>query len=316
MSSSDTENVGLSYFDLHCDTLTELTARGEPLEYGSTHVSLKKTAVYRHYAQVFAIFCHPDLSPEEGRELFRKSVAGSASAMTEGKVTPYLSVENATILGTDSGYSEKLARCGVRFITPVWSGDNPLGGAYNTDSGLTSLGKDAVKHMIECGIIPDVSHSSLRTFDEIADTAALKGVPFVATHSNSRSVCDHPRNLYDGQFRTVMQSGGIVGISLCRMHLSENDLCNIDNIVDHIEHYFGLGGEHSVCLGCDFDGVDTLPDGIQSAADLPRLYQRMSQRGFSESQINDVFYNNAAIFFEKNSIKPLSEAETVATDIL
>lgn len=316
MSLPDTEKIGLSYFDLHCDTLTELTTRGEPLENGSTHVSLEKVSLYLRYAQVFAIFCHPDLSAADARELFRKSVSKNADAMLSGKVTPYLSVENATILGSDAGYSERLARCGVRFITPVWSDSNPLGGAYNSEDGLTVFGKDAVKNMIDCGIIPDVSHSSLRTFDEIADAASAHGIPFIATHSNSRSICDHPRNLYDSQFRAVIRSGGIVGISLCRMHLSENDACGIDDIIDHIEYFFGLGGEHSVCLGCDFDGVDTLPDGIHSATDLPRLYQRMEQRGFDKSQINDVFYNNAAGFFEKNSIKPLSEAEAVATDIL
>ena len=85
------------------------------------------------------------------------------------------------------------------------------------------------------------------------------------------------------------------------MHLTESwrEKCTVDDIVDHIEHYISIGGENAVCLGCDFDGTESLPVEIDSIATLYRLADAMSARNFSDELIGAIFYQNAYNFLKR-----------------
>lgn len=299
----------LSYFDLHCDTLTCIKD-GQDLRVGTDQLSLEKAAIYKRYSQVFAIFSSPSLSGEESRKLFRTAIGRCRTELvTSVGFTPYLSVENATMLEGRLDRVDALAGCGVRLIAPVWKGENELGGAHDTDIGLTDFGTAVTDRMLDLGIVPDVSHASERSFYMIAERAALHGKPIIASHSDSYSVCRHSRNLRDAQFSKIVRCGGIVGINLCPFHLSPDADPNIDTIIDHIDRYMSLGGEHTVCFGCDLDGIESLPRGINSIASIAQIADRMTKRGYSDAQIRAIFFDNAINFFEKNRILPLSDAE-------
>ena len=150
--------------------------------------------------------------------------------------------------------------------------------------------------MLVINIVPPA-----KVIDEIASLAAAAKKPIIATHSNANSVAVHPRNLTDDQFGKIKQSGGIVGISFARSHLCDKgtSAAQIDNIIDHIEYFLGLDGQHTVCLGCDFDGIEETPDSIDSIADLYRLADAMSAKNFSDELIYSIFYQNAANFLKK-----------------
>lgn len=154
-----------------------------------------------------------------------------------------------------------------------WSGENALGGGYDTNSPLTHLGRSVVKMAFDLGITIDVSHSSQKVIDEIAEMAASARRPILASHSDSNTIAVHPRNLTDEQFTKIKRCGGIVGISLARAHLCGNDanISSIASIIEHIEYFLGLDGQHTICLGCDFDGIETTPEGIGSIDQLDRL---------------------------------------------
>ena len=158
-----------------------------------------------------------------------------------------------------------------------------------------------MKLAFDLGIVIDVSHSSAKVVDEIAEMAADVKKPIIATHSNSNSVAVHPRNLTDNQFTKIKQSGGIVGISLAQSHLcgKTTSLATIDDLINHIEYYLGLDGQHTVCLGCDFDGIEITPDKIDSIADLYKLADALSAKNFSDELINAIFYQNAHNFLKK-----------------
>jgi membrane dipeptidase len=105
-------------------------------------------------------------------------------------------------------------------------------------------------------------------------------------------------------FCRIKNAGGIVGISLYRLHLTNKKACGIDTIITHIEHYLSLGGEKTVCLGCDLDGIPDLPDDIEDIGDIYKIADRLSQLNYPSCLIEDIFFNNANNFVKNNKIIP------------
>ena len=83
-------------------------------------------------------------------------------------------------------------------------------------------------------------------------------------------------------------------------HLSTGDRCSIADVIAHIEHFCALGGENHICLGCDFDGIDATPAGLEYVDRLPRLASELSRLGYRDELINKIFYDNAQRFIFKN----------------
>ena len=307
-------------FDLHCDTPYRIFKEGVSLKNNDLHVSLDKLSPYSKYAQIAAIWSDSSLSDEEAYASFwrilnkfkceieanrqRAAICRSYdeySHLPERFAAFFLAIEDARILSGNVERIREVYDAGIRFISLNWMGENALGGGYDTNSPLTHLGRTVASLALDLGMILDVSHSSARVFDEVAELAISAKRPIIATHSNSNSVAVHPRNLTDDQFAKINQSGGIVGISLARSHLcgKGNHIAEISNIIEHIEYYLGLDGQHTVCLGCDFDGIETTPNGISSIAELYKLADAMSAKNFSDELINAIFYQNALNFFKK-----------------
>lgn len=307
-------------FDLHCDTPYRMCKEKQPLKSNDLHIALDKTMYLSRYAQIAAIWSDQDLSDEDAYNAFwrilnnfkqeiesnrqRAAICSSYeefSQLPESVAAFFLAVEDARILSGNVERIRELYDAGVRFLSLNWMGENALGGGYDTNSPLTHLGRTVVQLAFDLGMIMDVSHSSARVIDEIASLAAEAKRPIIATHSDSNSIAVHPRNLTDDQFTKIKQSGGIVGISFAKPHLCGKGkaIAQIDDIIDHIEYFLGLDGQHTVCLGCDFDGIGTTPDGINSIADLYRLADAMSAKNFSDELIHAIFYQNAVNFFKK-----------------
>ena len=140
----------------------------------------------------------------------------------------------------------------------------------------------------------DMSHISEAGF---YDVVAISRKPVIAGHSNSAAVMRHKRNLTDAQFTELVKCGGGAGVNLYPDFLGGGK--NIASVVSHIEHFLSLGGRHSVFLGCDFDGVDSLPDGITDVQDLEKLYCELLRRNFSEDCVRDIFWNNLYNIFRR-----------------
>ena len=301
----------LSYFDLHADTLTALLDSDGSLEKNTLHTSISGGRCFDSYAQVWAVFTKPGVGYSASWEHLRAALSHSSHYLTpQGGHTPYLSVENASMVGRDSmkGDAEYLRGCGVCLIAPVWGGENALGGAHNTSAGLTALGRDFVREAMRLGMVIDISHSSHAGASDILSAAAEAGMPAVASHSCAAALCSASRNLRDDEFTAIKRSGGIVGVSLYPPHLSGGGGASAETVADHIMHFLGLGGEATVCLGCDFDGIETTPDGIGGIRDLPVLADTLVGRGIPAASVEGIFFRNAERFFERWGLKPLSES--------
>jgi membrane dipeptidase len=147
--------------------------------------------------------------------------------------------------------------------------------------------------MNRLNIIVDVSHLSEAGF---WDVAAKAQKPFVATHSDSKALQNHKRNLSDGQFQEIVRGGGLVGLNFYKGFLGGNE--SMEEILRHAEHFLSLGGEKALAIGSDFDGCE-LAGGIRNIGDMDKLYEAMCGR-FGNDIAGNIFYNNAYRFFTEN----------------
>ncbi len=304
----------LKLFDLHCDTASLLFDRKLSLAANDLHISLNKAAPFETYIQTMAVWSDHHLSDEAAWERFfgiqsylKEQLTicdlplfrNGQELATAAKRGVILAVEDARLLAGQLTRLDMLYDCGVRFLTLTWSGKTCIGGSHDTDAPLTDFGRAAVNRCFSLGIVPDISHASRQVTAEVLAMAKDAKRPVIATHSNAFACRQHTRNLTDAEFRAVAESGGVVGISLAPEHLA-NDVCGIKNVVSHIRHYLSLGGESALCLGCDFDGIDTTPDGLSDLSCLPSLADALSDAGVSDTVIRRIFFENAYGFAVKN----------------
>ena len=137
----------------------------------------------------------------------------------------------------------------------------------------------------------DVSHASDGTFWDILKYA--KG-PVTATHSNCRTLCDHPRNLSDEMMRALAEKGGVMGLNFYGPFLNPDGETRISYMVDHLAHMVNVGGSEFAAIGTDFDGFDGVEIlEIKKVEEMERLWEALKVNGFTESQIDRIAYGNA-----------------------
>ena len=142
-------------------------------------------------------------------------------------------------------------------------------------------------------ILPDISHASDALF---YDTASLYDGPLVASHSDARAVCAHPRNLTDEQAREIICRGGLIGLNLCPFFLrADADSAVLSDMLRHAEHFLSLGGEKTLCIGGDFDGTD-LPCDVYGVEAMEVLAELFLRHGYAETLVENIFYGNARAF--------------------
>lgn len=302
-------------FDLHCDTalalLGEDLRQAGSLRKNECHIDLERASTLPGYAQCFACFTTPWEKLPEGTtvsELFEREmvtvlreveknqnlIALSYSASDieknrdDGKMSAVLTIEGPAGFGFDPALLEDLYKIGFRITTLGWNEKNELCGSHKTGGGLTDHGRDYVFEAQRLGMLIDVSHISDEAFWDIMD---ITQGPVIATHSNSRAVCNNSRNLTDDMFQAICKTGGVAGLNLCPGFLGEN--ATLDTACDHILHWLDLGGDKHIALGGDLDGVHHLPDGFAGVQDYPKLAERLLVRGVSQETVMDIFWNNA-----------------------
>lgn len=308
----------LPMIDLHCDTLYEATKNGKSLIKNDLHLSFERLCEYPRFCQVMAVWSASSLDCEGAWENFfkaRKLLAEELkrtekvrqifsaddidNAENDGVGGVILAVEGGKLIGRDLSRLDILHNAGVRFITLTWDDPCNICGSNKTGGGLTDFGKDVLLRMFSLGIIPDVSHASDEAIEDTVSFAEAHGRVCIATHSNSRAVCDHSRNLTDRLFLRIIKAGGVVGISMAPQHLSPSGKADISDIVRHIEHYMSLGGEDSVCLGCDLDGIERRPDGINNVNSITKIADALGRINYTDSIIKKIFYANARNFISE-----------------
>ena len=296
--------------DLHCDTPLEMYKRNCGLENDLLQISLTHSAKYAAYIQCAAIWSDYRLSAPQAYDVFTKAAkdfrtkAGNllctnGKSLTDHGTAFILCVEDARILCGNMDLLFRLYLEGVRILTLVWKGHSEIGGAWDTDEGLTPFGRSVVEACFAIGIIPDVSHGSWVLCKDVLNMAESEKKPVIATHSNAYAVTHTSRNITDTLCKQIAKSGGIIGISLCPAHLTTVSDCTSDDVLRHMEHYLTLVGEEGICLGCDFDGIDETPTDLYNISCMEAFYDKAVCR-FGSRAAGKIFFDNAFHFLKKN----------------
>ncbi|MGQ9557515.1 MAG: dipeptidase [Desulfurispora sp.] len=298
--------------DSHCDTLTALQSQERRLGVASQrgHVDLPRLVAANVKVQYFAAFIEPQYYARPLQRLlelidrFEQELQENAGTLRlicsrsdldrvlAGKeVGGLLTVEGGECLEDSLAVLRQLYRLGVRSITLTWNYRNRLADGVlesRTGGGLTNFGVQVVQEMNRLGMLVDLAHISEAGFWQALEVSSQ---PILVSHANCRAVCDHPRNLNDGQIRALAAAGGVVGLCFYPpfVHSAMPDL---ERLLDHAVHIASTGGVDCLGLGSDFDGIDAVLPGLEDVTGLPVLTEGLLGRGFSESDVEKILGGN------------------------
>lgn len=309
--------------DCHCDTLTELYNKNASLYENEQHFDIKRQIALGGGLQFCAIYVPTEVFRyqgglrytlrlldkynqeikklhENGIDVLQVRTAEDAGNVLKHKAATLLAIEEG---GAIDGSLEAL-RClyelGVRAMTLTWSNRNDIADGINeeaTGSGLTLFGKQVVAEMNRLGMLVDVSHISTAGFWSVIETSTK---PIIATHSNAKSLCSHPRNLNDEQIKALAQNGGLAGITFAGQFLEEDwrNAC-IESVYKHIDYMLNLiGNDDHIGFGSDFDGISHPPYNIQGVQDYKPLIEYLSKY-YSDETINKITHQNVINLLQK-----------------
>lgn len=317
--------------DMHCDTISVILneqrkGRNIELKSNNLNVDINKLKLSDYILQNFAMFVelkqvnspldeclalidcfYSELEKNKDIISIALTYEDIIKNQESGKISALLTVEEGGVAASSLANLRILYRLGVRLITLTWN--YPNGISYpninmseghildfhipNTKDGLTPFGIEFVKEMERLGMIIDVSHLSDAGFYDVLKYTTK---PFVASHSNSRNITNHVRNMSDDMIIKLAKRGGVLGINFAGDFLEKPEKgkkirSKISNMVKHIKYITNLAGIDCIGLGSDFDGIYQDLE-LSDASKMSKLEKALKEAGFSNSEIEKIFYKN------------------------
>lgn len=304
----------MKVIDFHCDTISKLMDnRGiSELKSNNFSIDIEKLKNGDNLAQFFALFLnlkhvkdpleyclsmldkfYMEMEKNQDSIALVKSYDELINNKKKNKLSAFLTIEEGGVLKGELYNLRNFYRLGVRLITLTWNYPNEIGFPNSKKEymgkGLTNFGYEVIEEMNRLNMIIDVSHLSDKGF---YDVLKLSKKPFIASHSNSRFITDHPRNLTDSMIKDLSNIGGIMGINFYNRFLGESDISKIDDMLLHIKHIYNVGGIDVLALGSDFDGIECEVE-MKDTSEMYKLQDKLKKSGFSEDNIEKIFYKNA-----------------------
>lgn len=300
----------MKLIDLHCDTFYELYKNNQSNSIYSNNlkVDILKLIRSNSIAQFFSLFVNKKETPnckEEAikiMECFKKEVSNNSQYVihgkkyedlknSNGKITFFLTIEEGSVLEGSLNNLYYFNNMGIKIITLTWNYPNEIGfpniNFTYANKGLTPFGFKLIEEMNRLKILIDVSHLSDQGFYDVINHSKS---PIIASHSNCRSICNHPRNLTDEMIKSISLNGGIIGVNFYNKFLGNKTATEINDIIHHILHMIKIGGIDVVAIGSDFDGFIGKNE-INDIGELNKLYFELSKH-LTYDEIDKIFYNN------------------------
>ena len=208
-----------------------------------------------------------------------------------GKKSIMLGIENGLAIEHSLDKLRHFADRGIVYMTLCHNGDNDIcdsARGCNTHNGVSEFGEQVIKEMNRLGIMVDMSHAGEKSF---YDALEISEKPIVCSHSNSRILCDHPRNLTDDQLRAIAAKGGVVHTTFYHGFLQKTGEADILDGIKHLEHAIDIMGIDHVGIGTDFDG-DGGVCGMRDASDIQQFTRQLLRRRYSETDIAKIWGGN------------------------
>ena len=316
--------------DMHCDTILRLYDEGGNLLENEFNIDLRKMVKGDYLLQNFAMFVNlgekddPLTKAQRLIDLYYQEIEKNKDLIKpifsyqdiednqrDGLMSAMLTLEEGAVINNDLAILRNYYRLGVRMITLTWNHPNGIGYPnlistkeykdlyhINTQDGLTDFGIEYVREMERLGIIIDVSHLGDAGFYDVLKYTTK---PFVASHSNARSVCGVARNMSDDMIKLLAKRNGVMGINFCGDFLKASNTGGvrscIEDMVKHILYIRDLVGFDYVGLGSDFDGISQDLE-LKDASMMPMLKDALFEAGLKEEEIEKVFYKNVLRLYQ------------------
>jgi len=209
-----------------------------------------------------------------------------------------LGIENGYAIGDDLSLVEHFRQRGVVYMTLCHNGNNAICASARprdnettfTHKGLSDFGREVVREMNRVGMMVDLSHAAEQSF---YDALALSRTPIVCSHSSSRALCNHPRNLTDDQLRALRDCGGVAQVCLYSGFLrpEADGRATVSDAVRHLLHMIDVAGIHHVGIGTDFDGDGGII-GCADASEVMNLTRCLQAEGLTDDDLRKVWGEN------------------------
>ena len=248
--------------------------------------------------------------------------------MKAGKIASLIGIEGGVAIEDDLAMIRMFARLGARYMTLThnttlsWA-DAATGEAKH--DGLTPFGERVVREMNRVGMLVDISHVSPAT---MADAIRVSKAPVIASHSSARAISPHPRNVPDEILKELPRNGGVIMVNFypgfivpeagkqwkeirelraknpdrasLRQAMTEYRQAHpvpkatVQTVADHIDHIVKVAGIDHVGIGSDYDGIESVPVGLEDVSTYPQAHRRVAQvGGYSETDIHKILGGNA-----------------------
>lgn len=247
-----------------------------------------------------------------------------------GKIASLLGMEGGHAIENSLGALRSYYALGARYMTLThnvtldWA-DAALDTARH--DGLTEFGREVVREMNRLGMLVDLSHVSPGVMSDALDVAEA---PVIFSHSSARALTEHPRNVPDSILVRLKKNGGVVMVTFVpafvspaaaawdadaqrefnRLKATVSDTAEqqrlqdewkaahpqpratLKQVADHIEHVRDVAGVEHVGIGSDFDGIDTVPEGLEDSSKFPQLFAELIRRGWSDADLKKLAGGN------------------------
>lgn len=301
----------MQIIDLHCDALLKLSlGKGTFRFANSTELQTNKQRLKAGNVKVqcFAIFIEPEINSDQkfqaaleqvdyfyeevlGKNLEMKQIKewSDFDQLQDGEMGAMLTLEGVDAIGNDLTKLRILYQLGVRSVGLTWNNANLAadGAGEPRGGGLTIFGKEIVKLNNEHRVLTDVSHLSEKAFWDVMELAKY----LIASHSNAKALCNHPRNLTDEQAKAMFKKGGMVHVVYHPPFVKAVGNVTIADLIKHIDHFCSLGGVKQIGLGSDFDGISTFITDLEDASKSQNLINSLLKH-FKEEEVRGFAYQN------------------------
>ncbi|XP_070575856.1 dipeptidase 1-like [Ptychodera flava] len=238
---------------------------------------------------------------------FVTTAQGIMDAFNNGKIGSLIGMEGGNGMDSDLGVLRMLYDLGVRYMTITHSCNTPWADNWTVDrdrnpefNGLSAWGETLIKEMNRLGMLIDLSHVSA---DTMRDSLEVTTAPVIYSHSSAYELCNHYRNVPDDVLKLVKDNGGVVMVNFYDKYVCcypKNDTtCDLKVVADHIEYIRDVCGIDCVGIGSDYDGVTTLPEGLEDVTTYPALIAELIERSWSDEDIKKLLGLNLIRAFEE-----------------
>jgi membrane dipeptidase len=244
-------------------------------------------------------------------DVFEEALTPDAAlaAFGKGRVASVMGMEGGHAIENSLGALRAFFEMGARYMTLTHSANIDWADAGTDEpehGGLTEFGREVIREMNRLGMLVDLSHTSPGTMNDVLDIAEA---PVIFSHSSTRALVDHPRNVPDEVLRRLPDNGGVVMVTFVPSFINaevktfaelpaeqrrsmQEPRATLSDVADHIEHVRDMAGVDHVGIGGDFDGISSVPIGLVDVSTYPALFAELSRRGWSEADLRKLAGEN------------------------